>query len=360
MRTPCRGIEALSRQQVPAGGRQSGRGAPDPVGGPGHGRAHRVRETIRAFPSETSAKRTVSSRRGASRYCSMNSRFGRPIAATAAAVSHAGRARSRVATASQAVAMPTASAGSAASQRSARPPSRRNGAQTSGNRPSAATGAARRPYRRRWTASPPNPSHQSGAQKSRPWREPNSARAVGLRDRADERAPGEQASRGQDGERRGAEARPGGGGRCERDRERAQEQRQRSAEVGRVGQQREHGRAVRGQHGDPEGRARVEPRRERPVEQDQREHGGQRRRHRHERRRAREREQRGRQREQRAEQEGLLHPGSAGPSEESASVAATLPRPNEPLMLRSCGWSWQESVTNRFGAGVRCPGVVSR
>ena len=52
--------------------------------------------------------------------------------------------------------------------------------------------------------------------------------------------------------------------------------------------------------------------------------------------------------------------GHEAPSERSASAAAPRPSPNDPLMLRSCGWSWQESVTNRFGAGVACAGVVSR
>jgi hypothetical protein len=44
----------------------------------------------------------------------------------------------------------------------------------------------------------------------------------------------------------------------------------------------------------------------------------------------------------------------------AARRAASIPRPKDPLIVRSWGWSWQESVRNRFVTGVWMEGVVVR
>ena len=48
------------------------------------------------------------------------------------------------------------------------------------------------------------------------------------------------------------------------------------------------------------------------------------------------------------------------PRRSAASRAASRPMLNEPLIVRSCGWSWHESVRKRLSTGVWIDGVVSR
>ena len=43
-----------------------------------------------------------------------------------------------------------------------------------------------------------------------------------------------------------------------------------------------------------------------------------------------------------------------------ARRAASIPSPNDPLIVRSWGWSWQESVRKRFATGVWIDGVLVR
>ena len=325
--------EVAAGQQVVARGAHAVARGKDPVRGPGGGRARpRPRPSPRrSAPRAGSA--TVSSRGiRPSRYWAMSSSVPGHERGDARGDGHeraVGARASRMAVEGAAPGRGRAAGATGANARAAIGPrsAATRGRSTSGHERAPAPSARVGPVAIA-RGSPATPSHSTGDQKSRPRRDENSA--------VERRRARPGAARGQDGPPR---PRARGDPQARGVRARAACRTLRRGATRRAPAPRSTANDG-GAHrpGRPTARERRRPRSPKTSATSVRQRDG--------RAPCRAREQRGQSSAAPATTSERAHAVA------SARRAASRPRPNEPLIVRSCGWSWQESVRKRLATGV--------